>query len=88
MMMSCMLRPASQDAKEKLGIDASLIFCFLRHLGVEKAWDTLKQVAVVPNLGQTLAAVRPYTCHHIRLPTVLQQFLGRKVKFKLRTGMA
>ena len=38
------VRIRSQDAKQKLGIDASLIFCFLRHLGVEKAWETLKQV--------------------------------------------
>ncbi len=44
-----MLQLRLQDAKEKLGIDASLIFCFLRHLGVEKAWETLKQVAAVLN---------------------------------------
>lgn len=34
---------ATQDAKEKLGIDSSLIMSFLRNFGVEKAWETLKQ---------------------------------------------
>ena len=32
-----------QDAEGKLGIDASLIVCFLKHLGAEKAFETLKQ---------------------------------------------
>lgn len=34
---------ALQDAKEQLGVSAYLILCFLRHLSVESAEETLKQ---------------------------------------------
>ena len=37
------LHRACTDAKEKLGIDASLILCFLRHLSEEDAFATLEQ---------------------------------------------
>ncbi len=34
---------ACQDAKSRLGIDAELILCFLRHLSEEDAFETLEQ---------------------------------------------
>jgi adenine deaminase len=37
------LHQACVDAKEKLGISASLILCFLRHLSEEAAMDTLDE---------------------------------------------
>jgi adenosine deaminase len=37
------LSRACRDAKAKLGIDAELILCFLRHLSEEDAFDTLEQ---------------------------------------------
>lgn len=37
------LHNACVDAKEKLGISASLIMCFLRHLSEEEAFETLEQ---------------------------------------------
>ncbi|MDB5896518.1 MAG: adenosine deaminase, partial [Ramlibacter sp.] len=37
------LHRACQDAKAKLGLDAQLILCFLRHLSEEEAFETLEQ---------------------------------------------
>ncbi|MFT3720310.1 adenosine deaminase [Pseudorhodoferax sp.] len=37
------LHRACQDAKAKLGVDAALILCFLRHLSEEDAFETLEQ---------------------------------------------
>ena len=37
------LHRACEDAKSELGIDASLILCFLRHLSEESAFETLEQ---------------------------------------------
>ncbi|TWO72400.1 adenosine deaminase [Caenimonas sedimenti] len=37
------LHRACTDAKAKLGVDAELILCFLRHLSEEDAFDTLEQ---------------------------------------------
>ena len=37
------LHRACEDARTKLGIDAQLIMCFLRHLSEDEAFDTLEQ---------------------------------------------
>lgn len=37
------LHRACQDAQAKLGVSASLILCFLRHLSEDEAFDTLEQ---------------------------------------------
>jgi adenine deaminase len=37
------LHRASVDGREKLGVDSSLILCFLRHLSEEEAFETLEQ---------------------------------------------
>lgn len=44
------LHRACEDAKAKLGVSASLILCFLRHLSEEEAFETLE--AAQPYLGQ------------------------------------
>jgi adenosine deaminase len=44
------LHRACTEAKAKLGVDASLILCFLRHLSEEEAFDTLEQAQ--PYLGK------------------------------------
>jgi len=37
------LHRACEDARTKLGMDAQLIMCFLRHLSEDEAFDTLEQ---------------------------------------------
>ncbi|KKW68276.1 adenine deaminase [Lampropedia cohaerens] len=37
------LHRACEDAREKLGVDAALILCFLRHLSEDAAFETLEQ---------------------------------------------
>lgn len=40
------MKRAAQDAEEKLGVDTTLIMCFLRHLSAEDAMKTLDLVRV------------------------------------------
>ena len=44
------LHRACQDAKAKLGVSASLILCFLRHLSEEEAFQTLEEA--LPFMGR------------------------------------
>ena len=46
------LHRACVDAQEKLGISASLIMCFLRHLSEEEAFETLEQA--MPHLDKII----------------------------------
>lgn len=63
----CGLASGAAAAERATGVTASLILCFLRHLGAEAAMETLS--AVLGNaerrsaiIGVGLDSVRPFTC--------------------------